>query len=131
MATLALFVSMDMLAYRFLSLHAAAWVERACGIAFCLTLPAFREIQSALARKLFHLIAKYSYGIYLSHFAIMWFAFKVLGGQHAGVKILAFTVLMITVPLLFYHLVEEPFIRLGVRLAKTRRQETLAASVAA
>jgi peptidoglycan/LPS O-acetylase OafA/YrhL len=66
-----------------------------------------------------HFIAKYSYGIYLTHFFCIWFAFERLGKLSAPVKIPVFVALTVGLPVLFYHLLEEPMIRAGKRVAKS------------
>lgn len=84
--------------------------------AFCLALglalPWFREIRF---HGLTHIVAKYSYGIYLTHIAVMVFAFKYVGGWAAWP---VFAVLAVAGPLLAYHAIEAPGIALGGRLAK-------------
>jgi peptidoglycan/LPS O-acetylase OafA/YrhL len=53
-------------------------------------------------------IAKYSYGIYLSHIAVLWFCFHVLPFGW-----LLFVPLAIAVPIASYHLIEHPMIQLA------------------
>jgi peptidoglycan/LPS O-acetylase OafA/YrhL len=55
-------------------------------------------------------IAKYSYGIYLAHLPIMWFCFS--DGQRRWTL---FAFLSVFVPVVLYHAIEQPFIRLGAR----------------
>ena len=55
-------------------------------------------------------IAKYSYGIYLAHMPLMWLCLS--GTRHRWVL---FTALSIVVPVILYHAVEHPFIKLGAR----------------
>lgn len=84
--------------------------------AFCLALglalPWFREIR---VHGMTHQIAKYSYGIYLSHIAVMVFAFRYVGGWAAWP---VFVLLAIACPLVAYCVIEAPGIALGGRLAK-------------
>jgi len=61
------------------------------------------------------LIAKYSYGIYLAHLPLLMFCF---GGVRSSTKVLLFPVLMVGVPVLIYHLLEEPMIRAGGYVAR-------------
>jgi len=81
--------------------------------------PFFSRISASWLAAPSHFIAKYSYGIYLTHFFCIWFAFERLGNFSALVKIPVFIALAIGLPVLFYHLLEEPLIRVGKRVAKT------------
>jgi peptidoglycan/LPS O-acetylase OafA/YrhL len=77
--SLACFLGGTLLANKFLG-YGALYGEWALGAAFSLSIPMFVEIQSGAARAVFHLIARYSYGIYLSHLPILWFAVERLAG---------------------------------------------------
>ena len=93
--------------------------------AFCLalgfTIPWFREIPWKPVRVASKVVAKYSYGIYLSHFAIMELAFRTLANQPAIVQWTVFVALAVTVPVLLFHLIEQPMINVGRRFADTRQ----------
>ena len=93
--------------------------------AFCLalglTIPWFTEIPWQPVRVAAKTVAKYSYGIYLSHFAIMEFAFGTLGEQAAIVQWAVFATLAVTVPVLLFHVIERPMINVGRRLAENLR----------
>lgn len=67
-------------------------------------------------------IAKYSYGIYLTHVPVMYVAFVWLGWLPLAVRWLAFAVLMMTLPVLAYCLLEKPMIGVGSRLAQRWKQ---------
>ena len=90
------------------------------GWAVCLLLgvaaPQFREMTAPWLKTASHWIAKYSYGIYLSHIVVMWFAFVYLKAA-APVQWLVFWTLSVAAPVAAYHLVEHPMIRFGNRLA--------------
>jgi peptidoglycan/LPS O-acetylase OafA/YrhL len=81
--------------------------------------PFFSRISASWLVVPSHFIAKYSYWIYLTHFFCIWFAFERLGNFSALVKIPVFIALAVGLPVLFYHLLEEPLIRVGKRVAKT------------
>jgi peptidoglycan/LPS O-acetylase OafA/YrhL len=89
-----------------------------------LAVPFFSRISAPWLAVPSHFIAKYSYGIYLTHFFCIWFAFERLGNFSALVKIPVFIALAVGLPVLFYHLLEEPLIRVGKRVAKTYARAT-------
>jgi peptidoglycan/LPS O-acetylase OafA/YrhL len=78
----------------------------------------FREIPWTSVRKASQLVAKYSYGIYLSHFMIIAFAFGTLAGYRRMVQWSVLLSLSVVIPVLLYHLIEDPGIRLGHKLAR-------------
>jgi len=81
----------------------------------------FQEIALAPVVRAAHLVAKYSYGIYVSHVAIFWFALFRLNHFPAALRLLAGAALSVLVPVALYHLVEHPCIRLGSRYAQRFR----------
>ena len=86
-------------------------------LALGLGLPFFHEIRQAQVARVCHEIAKYSYGMYLSHpFAIV-IGFYLLRGHalwlQLGVTLAAIALLSFWA----YHLIEKPMIVLGARLA--------------
>jgi peptidoglycan/LPS O-acetylase OafA/YrhL len=85
--------------------------------AFCLVLglaiPMFREMPWRSLNSMSKLIAKYSYGVYLSHIATMTIAFRVLDDQPVFIQAAVCVVLATVLPLMSYHLIEHPMIRLG------------------
>jgi peptidoglycan/LPS O-acetylase OafA/YrhL len=83
-------------------------------------LPMFREIEVPAAKKIFHSLSKYSYGIYLAHLPILWFVFAVIAGQPAALRSIVCVAMLAAVPVLLYHATEDPFIRLGAALARGR-----------
>jgi peptidoglycan/LPS O-acetylase OafA/YrhL len=101
------------------------------GMSLGLAIPLFREMQSKAVRRVSQLIARYSYGIYLSHFPIMLYImnsdrrhwFKIIPPmpviRHYGGPIHALLVVLFTgiTSLALYHGVEEPGIRLGRKVA--------------
>jgi peptidoglycan/LPS O-acetylase OafA/YrhL len=87
--------------------------------AFCLVLglaiPWFQEMRIKSLVRPSHFIAKYSYGIYLSHGAVMLFAFNLPIPMVA--RWLVFAVCAVASPVLMYHLIEHPMIRAGQKVA--------------
>jgi peptidoglycan/LPS O-acetylase OafA/YrhL len=59
-------------------------------------------------------IAKYSYGIYLSHLPIMMFCF---GAGRTPVRFLLFSLLIISIPILLYHAIEYPMVSAGIKIS--------------
>jgi peptidoglycan/LPS O-acetylase OafA/YrhL len=103
--------------YALLNDHIANWLL--C-LWIGLSAPFFVELQQPIAKRIASLIARYSYGIYLTHLLVLWFAFIVLKDQAWLVQYGIFALLGIGIPVLLYHLVEHPMIRFGVKL--TARQ---------
>jgi peptidoglycan/LPS O-acetylase OafA/YrhL len=68
------------------------------------------------------LIARYSYGIYLVHFVLIWLAFDHLGEAPWIVQFAVFAALLVALPVALYHLVERPMIRVGERVARALRR---------
>jgi peptidoglycan/LPS O-acetylase OafA/YrhL len=106
-------------AYLFLGLHwssavADAWLV--C-IALGLLLPLFRAAPENSVARAAGLLARYSYGIYLSHVPLLWLCFHGMAGFSGATRWVTFIVLMTIVPVGLYHLVEEPMIRLGKALS--------------
>jgi peptidoglycan/LPS O-acetylase OafA/YrhL len=97
------------------------WPTPAMGWALCLLLgfavPVFAEITTGWLRRLSHRIATYSYGIYLSHQFCIWLVVEPLGSLSLPIRIFVLIVLLISIPIVLYHLVEKPLINVGGKLA--------------
>lgn len=86
-------------------------------LAFGLGLPLFRQMTSEIVMAPSRQIAKYSYGIYLTHpFAIV-IGLYVLRGYSLPLRLLGEVIPLVVFPLIAYHLLEHPMILLGSRLA--------------
>jgi peptidoglycan/LPS O-acetylase OafA/YrhL len=84
-------------------------------------IPQFQEMTNRISRKTFQVIARYSYGIYLTHFICIWLAFQAVGGVAGWLR---WAILLVTVavfPYFLYHLLEKPMIRIGERVATALR----------
>jgi peptidoglycan/LPS O-acetylase OafA/YrhL len=89
-----------------------------------LGLPMFRQMSAEWAIVPSRIIAKYSYGAYLTHpFAIV-VGIYLLRGHSLGVQLLAEAVLLVALPAAAYHWLEHPMIRLGDGLPRVRRNGT-------
>jgi peptidoglycan/LPS O-acetylase OafA/YrhL len=105
-----------------LALYAAFMLEqgRDQGWLLCLitglSIPQFAEMSNPFLRRASHLVAKYSYGIYLGHFFCMWLAFVRFHSLPLTVQWVVFAGALVAVCVTFYHLLEAPMIRVGNRL---------------
>jgi peptidoglycan/LPS O-acetylase OafA/YrhL len=109
------------------------WAVRwAPGLLLGFAAPSFAPLSLRWLNVASHVVAKYSYGIYLTHCLAIWLAFAHLGSLPWVGKILVFIVTSVGLPVFFYHSVEEPMIRVGRRLADgiLPRQQVEMATVA-
>ncbi len=88
---------------------------------FCMLLggliPQFRDLVQPWLTGASHVIARYSYGIYLFHSPVIWFAFVKLGAFPTWVQWASLCVLMCVVPWIAYTWLEAPLIEIGRRVA--------------
>jgi len=99
-----------------------------CGL-LAVLFPRFRDLAPGWLSTICKAIAKYSYGIYLSHPFAFWIAFTLIGDRvHStlfrGVVCAALTVLSSVV---VFHALEEPLINVGKRLALRLEQRGVTA----
>ena len=87
-----------------------------CLILGCL-IPRFQELNAAPLRALTSRIAKYSYGIYLTHQFSIWIAFGLMASASVWIRVPMLLGLLISLPFVVYHGVEKPMIDWGMRLA--------------
>ena len=82
-----------------------------------LTVPYFLEIRSRWLKWISKQIARYSYGIYVSHVPILWLCFVRLrvGSVVMSTALTVFLTALVSV--LAYHCLEDPAIRVGKRVA--------------
>jgi peptidoglycan/LPS O-acetylase OafA/YrhL len=99
-----------------------SWV---CCLAIALAISRCSEMGSGLLSKGCHLIARYSYGIYLTHFVCIWIAFEVLRAFPLLARIVAFLMLATALPVALYHLVEAPMIAWGSRVTRSASQRVI------
>jgi len=97
-----------------------SWIK---GWIACLALgassPFFAQISAPWFTEPSRLIAKYSYGIYLTHFFCIWLMFDRLHYVlPRSARFPLFALLEVLLPIGFYHFLEEPMTLLGKRVAK-------------
>jgi len=101
--------------------------------AFCLglgcVLPWFQEIRFRPLQAAAHVIAKYSYGIYLSHVAVIMWCFSL--PISAAMKWAVFAMVASLCPVAMYHFIEHPLIVAGQRFSKHVFERGTAADKAA
>ena len=93
---------------------AAAWC---CCLLMGVLLPGFAETGSRAVRVTSHVVAKYSYGIYLGHMIALWLAFSLLSEWPRVAQWGVFAAVMVALPYAGYHLIEEPLIQIGNKVA--------------
>jgi peptidoglycan/LPS O-acetylase OafA/YrhL len=92
-----------------------------CSLLLGVMIPQFREFTNPAILKVSHVIARYSYGVYLTHFICIWLAFQGISGP-AWMRWVTFLVTATAFPVVAYHLVEKPMIRVGERMAGVLRE---------
>lgn len=83
-------------------------------------IPQFAELRNRFLRRASHLIAQYSYGIYLTHYFCLWLAFVRLQSLPRAGQWIAFIAAVMLIPMLLYHFLELPLISAGRKLAEER-----------
>jgi peptidoglycan/LPS O-acetylase OafA/YrhL len=92
-----------------------------CCTVLGLGIPFFYDMRSVILKRLFSLIAQYSYSIYLSHFITLWFAFSFFKDTSIVLQLSVFLVTTAAICGLQYHLIEAPAIALGKSIASSWR----------
>jgi peptidoglycan/LPS O-acetylase OafA/YrhL len=88
-----------------------------------LVIPYFNDLGPNILTNASRAIATYSYGIYLFHVPVMWFAFVCVPAS-LPIRWAAFAVLTPVIPWLSYHLLEAPFVTIGKKIADRWAQQT-------
>jgi len=98
-----------------------------------LLLPSFKQVQSRWIVRSSHTVAQYSYGIYLLHPISILIGVNLLQAQNLVLRLAALLLSLTAMSVAAHHLVEQPMMRLGSRLAKRmqrRAQEPIPAAFA-
>jgi peptidoglycan/LPS O-acetylase OafA/YrhL len=83
-----------------------------------LMIPLFINLsKSGIVGRTASIVAKYSYGIYLSHIPLMWLTLVRFRTLPLGLRLVWFVAMLIIIPVLAYHLVEEPLVKIGKQLS--------------
>jgi peptidoglycan/LPS O-acetylase OafA/YrhL len=80
-------------------------------------IPLVTELGPSLFTRTAHQVAKYSYGIYLSHVAALDVAGIFMRNDPLWLRIVTGLVGVVVLPPFLYHVIEEPMIELGTRVA--------------
>ena len=88
-----------------------------CCFLLGLGIPQFREIANPVVRRVSQLIARYSYGIYLTHWIVIWLVFQALRREVARIEWIVLIAGFGLFPYVLYHYLEEPMIRYGGKIA--------------
>jgi peptidoglycan/LPS O-acetylase OafA/YrhL len=112
---LALLLWASVAVFMMLNTLEAGWV-----VCFILgaAIPQFAQLASRSLQRASHLIARYSYGIYLTHCFCLWLAFIKLRPLPRVGQWLVFAAVVLLVPMVLYHLVELPLINLCKKLVE-------------
>jgi peptidoglycan/LPS O-acetylase OafA/YrhL len=81
------------------------------------TIPCFATTETTWLRRSSQLVARYSYGIYLFHVPCVWIAFGKLHSLGTLASTVCLVVLVALASVISYHLIEDPFVRIGKRVA--------------
>ncbi|HTD60370.1 MAG TPA: acyltransferase [Gemmatimonadaceae bacterium] len=84
------------------------WMQWGYCLLIGLMVPAVAELRESPLTRAAHTVAKYSYGVYLLHTPVLWLTFASFKPAVA---------LIVILPVVAYHAIEEPCIRLGARVS--------------
>jgi peptidoglycan/LPS O-acetylase OafA/YrhL len=94
--------------------YRTAWY---CCFLLGIAIPQFREMTNSATCKIFQIIARYSYGIYLLHFICIWVAFQAIHGVPEWSRWVILMTMLCVFPYVCYWRLEEPMIRAGQSVA--------------
>jgi len=83
-------------------------------------IPNVTEFKRSRLTRACHVLAKYSYGIYLGHALVFWLCFVKLSFLPIAAQLLLMIPLMFVVPFAAYKLIETPFIAIGRRFTSQK-----------
>ncbi|HEV7706230.1 MAG TPA: acyltransferase [Gemmatimonadaceae bacterium] len=83
-------------------------------------IPLVAQMSESLATRFAHQIAKYSYGIYLTHVPILWVWLRAIPNLPTTLRWIGVAASLVLVPMVLYRAIEHPMTNLGRRLAGDR-----------
>ena len=90
-----------------------------CCLLVAVALAHSRELPFGRLSQGCHLVARYSYGIYLTHGIFIWLAFDRLAAWPIGARWILFLLATALCPIAVYHTIEAPMIGWGSRLIRS------------
>jgi peptidoglycan/LPS O-acetylase OafA/YrhL len=93
-------------------------MQAAICLAVGAAIPAFAQSSCVAWNRVTHVVAKYSYGIYLFHLPALWLAFYRLPIESRLAQSLVAVVALVVLAIGGYHLIEAPLIRRGARASR-------------
>jgi peptidoglycan/LPS O-acetylase OafA/YrhL len=102
------------------------WLGGAFALTLGLLLPCFRSFPKSFFTTICHHVAKYSYGIYLSHPFALVLGMYLLRGHSLALQLSIEIATIAIVSVAGYHLLEKPMIDLGSRIAARAEISALA-----
>jgi len=97
----------------------------ACSLMLGVALPHFQEVSSHVVRTTCRVIARYSYGIYLTHILGIWLAFQVCAHLPLAIRVVVFLTSVSSFSVIVYHAIEAPMIQYGTTLVASLRASRL------
>ncbi len=83
-----------------------------------LAIPFCKELTAPWLKRCCHIVARYSYGIYLSHIIVFWLVMDVMRNQSVWLRAATMIGLSLGSPVAMYHFLEAPMIGVGARIAR-------------
>jgi peptidoglycan/LPS O-acetylase OafA/YrhL len=87
-----------------------------CGL-LGVAIGAFRDLPAGRIAAVCKWVARYSYGIYLAHVPALWLTFRVADIRNLVLGSLLSLALTLVISVVLYHLLEEPMIKFGQKIA--------------
>jgi peptidoglycan/LPS O-acetylase OafA/YrhL len=94
------------------------WAQWAFCLALGAAIPFGAELSESVVTRAAHIVAKYSYGVYLLHLPLLWIALVAFRGAPIVIQWLIFATSIVVVPWLVFQLIERPGIWLGQRIVR-------------
>jgi peptidoglycan/LPS O-acetylase OafA/YrhL len=83
-------------------------------------IPLVAQMPKSLVTSFAHQVAKYSYGIYLTHVPILWLWLRAIPNLPLAIRWIGVAASLVLVPVVLYRTIEHPMTNLGRRLAGDR-----------